>query len=90
MSVDVQMPKYRCHKDVWALKIKTVGPMTMFPDGESGCMIEPEDKGYGPFRVSKWYTGKHDPKPGGYFVQYEDGYQSYSPAKAFEEGYTRI
>ncbi|PYX85030.1 MAG: hypothetical protein DMG70_05000 [Acidobacteria bacterium] len=27
---------------------------------------------------------------GGYLVQYEDGYLSWSPAKAFEEGYTRI
>ena len=24
---------------------------------------------------------------GGYFVQYADGYQSWSPAKAFEDGY---
>lgn len=25
----------------------------------------------------------------GYYVRYEDGYESWSPAKAFEEGYTR-
>lgn len=24
----------------------------------------------------------------GYYVRYEDGYESWSPAKAFEEGYT--
>jgi hypothetical protein len=30
------------------------------------------------------------PQPGGYFVVYKDGYKSFSPAKAFEEGYTRI
>jgi len=28
--------------------------------------------------------------PGDYYVVYEDGYKSISPAKAFEEGYTLI
>lgn len=27
---------------------------------------------------------------GGYYVLYEDGYESWSPAKAFEEGYDKI
>jgi hypothetical protein len=36
------------------------------------------------------YVQKHDPKPGGYYVRYEDGYESFSPAAAFESGYTRI
>jgi hypothetical protein len=26
----------------------------------------------------------------GYFVQYEDGFRSWSPAEAFEKGYTRL
>jgi hypothetical protein len=26
----------------------------------------------------------------GYYVLYEDGYESWSPAKAFEEGYSRL
>ncbi len=26
---------------------------------------------------------------GGYYVRYSDGFESWSPAKAFEEGYTR-
>ncbi len=36
------------------------------------------------------YMRKHQPKIGGYFVVYKDGYKSFSPAEAFEEGYTRI
>lgn len=40
--------------------------------------------------VSKEWLDKHNPQPGGYYVVYQDGYASYSPAKAFEEGYTRI
>jgi hypothetical protein len=27
---------------------------------------------------------------GGYYVVYEDGYKSFSPASAFENGYTRL
>lgn len=27
---------------------------------------------------------------GGYYVRYEDGFESWSPAKAFEEGYTKV
>jgi hypothetical protein len=27
---------------------------------------------------------------GGYYVRYENGFESWSPAKAFEEGYTKI
>lgn len=30
------------------------------------------------------------PGIGGYFVRYEDGYTSWSPAKAFEEGYIEV
>lgn len=29
-------------------------------------------------------------KVGGYYVVYEDGYESWSPAEAFEKGYTLI
>ncbi len=49
-----------------------------------------EDQGYAPHSVERSWVKKHDPRPGGYLVIYNDGYQSYSPAKAFEEGYTRI
>lgn len=50
----------------------------------------PADEGYAPFEVSPEYIGKHSPVTGGYYVVYADGYISYSPAKAFEEGYTRL
>jgi bacterioferritin-associated ferredoxin len=36
------------------------------------------------------FVDKHKPQVGGYIVIYDDGYTSFSPAKAFEEGYTRI
>lgn len=89
-----EMPRYQCHKKVWALKIadvKEVGRRA--PNGELVEIVKElsfEDSGFVPIRVdARWYD-KHRPTPGGYYVRYEDGYESYSPAKAFEDGYTRI
>ena len=36
------------------------------------------------------YVEKHAPRVGGYFVRYDDGYESFSPAAAFEGGYTSV
>ena len=36
------------------------------------------------------WLDKHNPAVGGYYVVYKDGYESFSPAQAFEEGYARI
>jgi len=94
------MPRYRCHKDVWALKIQSVE--TNLPtieelektlagnDDAPGGFLKFEDPGYGVRAVSTDYMRKHKPVAGGYFVVYKDGYESFSPAEAFEEGYTRI
>lgn len=40
--------------------------------------------------VSIDYFKKHSPKSGGYYVLYEDGYESFSPADAFEKGYEKL
>ena len=40
--------------------------------------------------VSAAYVAKHSPKGGGYYVRYADGYESWSPADAFEGGYTLV
>ena len=79
-----EMPKYNCHKQVHALKIKLVGANE--DDGHG--LITPEDEGHGAFKVSAEYMAKHSPQNGGYYVRYKDGYESYSPAEAFEEGYS--
>lgn len=87
-----EMPKYKSHKEVWALKIKSI-----VRDGEGenresdgSAIITPEEEGYAPFRVDGGYLHKHKPQVGGYYVVYSDGYQSFSPAKAFEDGYSKI
>lgn len=92
MCVEREMPKYKSHKIVWALKIKSI-----VRDGEGEnretdgtAIITPEEEGYAPFEVSEEYMHKHKPEVGGYYVSYKDGYKSFSPAKAFEEGNTRV
>jgi hypothetical protein len=86
-----QLPRYKCHKEVWALKIKSIAFTLGRPNSEGiANIIEPEEEGYAPFPVSDEYVNKHNPQVGGYWVLYDDGYQSYSPAKAFEEGYSRV
>lgn len=85
-GVQAEMPRYRSHKIVWALKIKGIEPRT-----DGGATITPEDAGYGPFQVDGAYVRKHTPQIGGYYVVYSpDGYQSWSPAREFEDGYTRV
>lgn len=81
---EVEMPRYKCHKEVWALKIKEIQVGT-----EKSTLVI-EDEGYAPIIVDQDWCLKHAPQAGGYYVVYEDGYKSYSPAKAFEGGYTRI
>jgi hypothetical protein len=84
-----EMPKYRCHKEVWALKIAAIETKA-----DGGLRITPaEDSLYAPFDVEVQYVPKHEParpQVGWYFVMYQDGYKSFSPAKAFEDGYTLI
>lgn len=81
------MPRYKCHKAVWALKI---GAIEIHED--FSATIAPEDDGFAPFTAdSDWgqrFHGNEDDP--GYYVVYADGYKSWSPTKAFEEGYTRI
>lgn len=80
----IELPKYQCHKQVWALKIRD---LTMTPRGYTIIPFEPN---YPPFEVSKEWVEKHQPKVGGYWVRDEDGYTSFSPAGVFEAGYTLI
>lgn len=80
-----EMPRYRSHKEVWALKITGISAAST----EAGALLHVEAP-YAPLRVSEAYLTKHTPKVGGYYVRYADGYESWSPAEAFEEGYTRV
>ena len=82
-----EMPKYKCTKIVSALKIKGID----IP-GSVGAFISPEEEGFATFQTSlEWRERfKGSESDLGYYVVYEDGYTSWSPTKAFEEGYVRI
>lgn len=82
------MPRYKSHKEVHALKIAGVGPDGPIEEGRG--WITPVGDEHDGFSVSAEYMGKHNPRVGGYYVVYEDGYKSFSPAEAFESGYTAM
>ena len=81
-TCDCEMPKYICHKEVWALKIHQI---SVLDNGDA--VIMPDENGYASFQVSKEYVNKHKPVVGGYYIVYKDGYKSFSPAEPFESGY---
>ena len=85
-----ELQKYKCHKVVQAGKIEAIkGPF--FSAGTLGTppeyRIDLEGVDY-PMLVDDVYIERSRPEVGGYYVVYEDGHTSYSPAKAFEEGYS--
>ncbi|MCB8880104.1 hypothetical protein ACELLULO517_07645 [Acidisoma cellulosilytica] len=85
MTLECEMPRYQSHKKVWALKIRDI---TLHSNGTA--IIMPEEGRYTSFTVDASYVLKHAPQAGGYYVVYDDGYKSWSPAEAFESGYTRL
>ena len=89
-QVETELPKYKCHKRVWALEIAKIyrdSDLAKKEDRESdgSAMIVPNEVGYAAFRVGHSYMQRHKPEVGGYYVVYEDGYKSFSPAEAFED-----
>lgn len=87
--IEQMLPRYRCHKIVraaWIVHVdEAAGSLMLEYDAANGTDVH---------RVSiepaAGYFAKHRPEAGGYFVVYDDGYQSFSPAKAFLDGYAKI
>jgi hypothetical protein len=86
-AAQMEMPRYKCHKQVWALKIADLKPR--HPD-DGTLLLTPANAAYAPFVLDAEYVQKHKPQEGGYYVVYDDGYKSFSPAKAFEDGYVLL
>ena len=89
-------PRYRSHKVVEAAKVIDV---TRLNDGGADLVLT---LGFGvddvEHRVDAAYVSRmdeamlsdthdHTNPIGGYWVRYPDGYESWSPARAFEDGY---
>lgn len=96
-----ELPRYRSHKVVQAAKI--MGMQFNNPDIAlevvmvlvGGFRITPSREVWA--RISRMVPfpvgGDTEAWPGligGYYVKYEDGYESWSPSEAFEDGYTRV
>lgn len=86
MTVSAEMPRYTSHKEVHALQIG-METLEILPDG--GARLTFMDQRFAPLVVGKEVISRYLPRPGDYLVVYADGYQSISPQKAFEEGYSQ-
>ena len=79
------LPSYACHKIVRAAKILRV-------DQSIPCLvveIDGEERGLLPASEDYWARARNAGETAGYYVLYGDGYESWSPTEAFEDGYTR-
>lgn len=85
MSRFSELPEYLCHKKVRGFQITEI---LQVEDAYRDSVLRgaPDYE----VKVTQAWMEKHTPHIGGYFVLYEDGYMSFSTAKAFEAGYTLI
>lgn len=80
-----ELPQYKCHKVVRAGKISVIDT-----DIDKGLLIVSILGIKKPFEFPSHLLRLRSVEIGGYLVVYEDGYVSYSPAAAFEAGYSLI
>jgi hypothetical protein len=83
------LPRWRCHKVVRAAKIERI----VADDGYGRAFVLDTNITV-PFTDELWKrlgtSQTSESLIGGYLVRYEDGYESWSPAEAFENGYTLL
>lgn len=82
-----QLPKYTCHKVVSAGRILAIETVDAVWKSRAVMVVGVRDLQV-EFICSGSMFARFEPSPGDYLAIYEDGYQSFSPKKAFEEGYT--
>lgn len=81
-----EMPEYRSHKTVRALEIKSC----RWISGSDGYELAFVDGGFTPVAKPGSMFLRYKPVAGDFYVVYADGYESFSPRKAFLDGYTRV
>ena len=87
------LPQWRCHKVVGAFKIREIttsphdGKYLVYPEHSQAATVPVVEVAREVFRARVRFPQEYI---GGFLVQYNDGYLSWSPSKAFEDGYTRI
>lgn len=86
------LPRYISQKVVGALKIASIVPLEGPTENSAAAHYRSnlhfEDPRFGAIEVDAAFMAKHNPQPGMYLVQYQDGYRSVSPGAAFEAGNT--
>ena len=90
------LPKWQCHKIVGASRVVRIltrppDPGMALEDGEDRVMrftlqLECGDE----IEKDLGFMLRHKVEIGGFYVEYEDGYSSFSPAATFISGYTLI
>ncbi len=85
------MKRYQCHKIVEAAKILALarlddGVIQLELDDHEIIQLQEE----GAYKLPAFAGPRVEGDGLGYFVRYADGYESWSPTKAFEAGYTLI
>jgi len=83
-DIKAAMPKYKSHKEVWALKITKINVTD-----QGRAMLETEGS-VTMIAVDIEWMNHYSPQVGGYVVSYDDNWTAYSPPEAFEAGYTLI
>jgi len=83
-----ELPQYKCHKIVGAAKVERVEVVREHPNRDAIFVLILE--GGRTLNVQPHFYYEKCVTVGGYIVRYEDGYWSFSPADAFEDGYSLI
>jgi hypothetical protein len=85
IDVNKEVPLYKSHKTVRALEINICA---MVAGGKRVVVFA--DKKYPSQTFDATMFVRYSPVPGDFLVIYEDGFKSFSPRKAFLEGYTLV
>lgn len=89
---DPRLAAYQCEKIVHAAKITAIEP---FNKNTGTCRLHLKNDGeQWSIRTRSGWLDRCEAKPDsqdlGYYVEYEDGFTSWSPTEEFERGYRRI
>jgi hypothetical protein len=82
------LPQYRSHKIVRAAPIVELRALPSLGYFNVQLEIAPGETTTKPVDASVFVRGR--PEPGDYLVAYADGYVSWSPKAAFEDGYRPV
>lgn len=80
------LPRYVSHKEVGALEIAGLTSVGMI-EGVLSYRLEFKDERFASIVIDAKLCSRYEPVAGDFYVIYDDGYESFSPRKAFVEGY---